>query len=183
VSNITFIVLSFNFQIFKIYWGGLFLIITKFMRKLLFPLLLIGVLNGCQQSNHSEQTNVSSQEDEPTIQQLYDNAFSKSKTCFKEKEGCKEAISLFDAVIALDTNHHKAFYNRGVCKMTLTDFKGALDDFSIASKLNPDDADYYYNKGYVELQLNMITEACEDFKISFSKGATDAKAIIDQVCK
>ena len=132
-------------------------------------------LGACQNDSNTHNSN--------DVEAQYKEAKQGATSCFNKKEGCNEAIELFDKVIAIDSKHHLAFYNRGVCKMTISDFKGALVDFSKAIELNPEDADYYYNRGYVKLNLNMTNQACEDFKKSLDKGATDAKAIIEQVCK
>lgn len=125
----------------------------------------------------------SSKKEEQSVHSLYKQAKQNATACFNEQKECDKAIALFDKIVKLDSTHHLAYYNRGVCKMTLKNFKGALADFSTAIKHYSDDADYFYNKGYVELELGMRSEACTDFNISFNKGASDAKAIIDQICQ
>jgi len=143
------------------------------------PLYIVGLLFSLASCNGSED----SQTENTGIDSLYQKAKEQAKLCFSQKQGCNDAIVLFDEVIAADPTHDLAFYNRGVCKMTLTDFKGALDDFSKAIELNPEDFDYYHNKGYVELQLGMIDEACKDFKIGRAKGDKTVDEVIKQACK
>src|SRR5690554_5165266 len=74
-------------------------------------------LGACQNDSNTHNSN--------DVEAQYKKAKQGATSCFNKKEGCNEAIELFDKVIAIDSKHHLAFYNRGVCKMTISDFKGA----------------------------------------------------------
>lgn len=139
------------------------------------------LLISCQSENKAEQNNQTTTNIE--AEALYQKAKQQATKCFNKKQGCSEAVELLNEVIKNDSTNHLAFYNRGVCKMILTDFKDALDDFSKAIELNSEDFDYYHNKGYVELQLGMMDEACKDLKISRSKGDKTVNDVIKQICR
>ena len=49
--------------------------------------------------------------------------------------------------IELNPNYAKAYYNRGIAKFDLQDYKGAIADYTKAIELNPNYAKAYYNRG------------------------------------
>ena len=58
-----------------------------------------------------------------------------------------EAIAEFDQAIALKPGFPNAYYNRGICYMSLKDYGRAIADFSRAIERKPDYADAYNNRG------------------------------------
>jgi tetratricopeptide (TPR) repeat protein len=54
-------------------------------------------------------------------------------------------------------------FNNGLAKYHLTDYYGAIEDFTKAIKVNPNDADTYYNRGVAKSSLGDIKGAIADF--------------------
>jgi len=84
-------------------------------------------------------------------------------------------------------------YNyRGNCRLKLTDYTGAVSDYSIAINYAPSTQTdnntlktIYYNRGLANYFLGNSSIACSDFNKSISLDLTDAASLqfIRQVCK
>ena len=57
-----------------------------------------------------------------------------------------------------------AYYNRGIAKLNLGDFSGAVEDFGKAIEINPQYSDAYNNRGFVRYEkLSDFIGAINDF--------------------
>ena len=54
------------------------------------------------------------------------------------------------------------YYNRGVSKVNLRDYKGAIQDYNKAIELNPKNADAYYNRANAKSKLQDYKGSIED---------------------
>ncbi|MDA9030143.1 tetratricopeptide repeat protein, partial [Flavobacteriaceae bacterium] len=83
--------------------------------------------------------------------------------------------------IELNPNYADAYYNRGESKISLKDYKEAINDFNKVIELDPLSADAYYNRGISKYYTNDLNGACEDAKKSRSLGF-DASELIQISC-
>lgn len=80
----------------------------------------------------------------------------------------EEAIRLYSKAIEnypVEDNYMKseAYYNRGLNKRYLNNFKGAIADYTEAIKLRPDYYKAYNNRGFAKLQIDDYAGAIPDF--------------------
>ena len=80
----------------------------------------------------------------------------------------QEAISDVNEALRLKPKgkrYRSAFYHtRGVAKVGLSDYKGAIEDFSECIRLNPKKALYYHDRGKAKEARNQHEEAIIDFQ-------------------
>ena len=55
------------------------------------------------------------------------------------------SIAAYSEAIKLKPKYADAYYNRGLAKVELGQFKDAIADYDVAIRLNPDDDSAYYN--------------------------------------
>ena len=65
----------------------------------------------------------------------------------KHRTKPKICRAIFDKAIELDPKDANAYYNRGLAKSELKQYKEAIADYDKAIELNPKDAAAYYNRG------------------------------------
>ena len=65
----------------------------------------------------------------------------------------QKAIADYDKAIELNPEYAGAYYNRGIAKRQLKQYKEAIADYDKAIKLNPKDANVYYNRGFAYREL------------------------------
>ena len=80
----------------------------------------------------------------------------------------EEAIRLYSKAIEnypVEDNYMKseAYFNRGLNKRYLNNFKGAIADYTEAIKLRPDYYKAYNNRGFAKLQIDDYAGAIPDF--------------------
>jgi tetratricopeptide (TPR) repeat protein len=75
-----------------------------------------------------------------------------------------------------------AYYNRGLSKDYLQDYRGAIADYSKAIELDPNYSDAYYNRGLSKLKLNQKNSACLDWSKAGELGDGDAYDLIKEHC-
>jgi len=71
----------------------------------------------------------------------------------------------YNNAIKLDSNYVEAYFNRGVLKKDLGDFRGAIQDYTKAIELNSKDTSVYIlfnNRAYAKLQIGDFHGAIED---------------------
>jgi tetratricopeptide (TPR) repeat protein len=79
-------------------------------------------------------------------------------------EEMEDAIADFSAAIYLDTNNHRAFYNRACACHRNGDLLGAVRDFTLALQLDPNRAEAYVNRGLIRHELGLQQAALADLK-------------------
>ena len=75
-----------------------------------------------------------------------------------------------------------AYFNRGLSKAKLQDYRGAIADFTKAIELKPDNAEAYYNRGNAKYELKDLNAACLDWNKSGELGYASAYDLIKQYC-
>ena len=68
------------------------------------------------------------------------------------------------------------YFNKGISKFSLQDYRGAISDYSKAIQLNPDYADAYNNRGCANLYFKDYTEAIADYNIAIQLNPDNDKA-------
>lgn len=102
--------------------------------------------------------------------------------CQLKSISCKECLYFLDKSIHIDDSYRNGYFNRGKCKGSLKDYKGALTDFDDAIERNPNDSDYYFNRGLIKIKLSDHDGACKDFKRSAELGYQLANEILRLNC-
>jgi tetratricopeptide (TPR) repeat protein len=80
-----------------------------------------------------------------------------------DNKNYKEAIALYDQVIALDPNNARAYNNRGIAYANLSNYEKAITDYTEAIKLDPNYAEAYNNRGDAYYYLNNYKQAIADY--------------------
>jgi signal transduction histidine kinase/FixJ family two-component response regulator len=89
----------------------------------------------------------------------------------------KAALPYFEQAVKLNPNHSKAWYNKGMCLMSLDESKDeALHCFQKAIEINPMDAEAWHNKGAILTLLERYSEAlmCYDRALELKPGYAKA---------
>lgn len=81
---------------------------------------------------------------------------------FLDKREFEQAVSCFDAAIALKPDYGDAFYNRGVSRGALGQEEKGLDDLNQAIRLRPNYASAYAARGRLLADLQRYKEALVD---------------------
>ncbi|MCK9203197.1 MAG: hypothetical protein M0P58_02030 [Bacteroidales bacterium] len=111
-----------------------------------------------------------------------------------ENGNYNEAVLSFNRALELQpqTNPLGIYTYRGNCKLKLTDYTGAIQDFdyvlALSSTLPTDNntlKTIFYNRGLANFFLGNTTGACNDFQKSINAGMSDQPSLnfIKQVCK
>jgi Flp pilus assembly protein TadD len=94
----------------------------------------------------------------------------------------KDALTLLDKAIEMDTENGEAYAYRGMAKLQLKDYKGAVTDFDAAVKLIPDYGEVYDLRGVAKGELGDKVGACEDWNQAFALGFNNAYNLIEKFC-
>ena len=87
----------------------------------------------------------------------------------KSEKGLRlEAIADFTTAIYLDPSLWQAFNNRGLDKMLIEDYSGAINDFSKTIEIKPDFANAYYFRGWSKDLLQDYQGAINDLNKAIS---------------
>jgi len=111
-----------------------------------------------------------------------------------ENGNYSEAMRNFNRALELkpQTNITTIYNYRGNCRLKLSDYTGAIGDYTIAINYAPSGQTdnntlktIYYNRGLANYFLGNSSIACSDFNKSISLGLTDTPSVqfIKQVCK
>jgi len=81
------------------------------------------------------------------------------------KETHSDVIDLLNSIeyIGESILNSEDYYNKGVDKVQVNDFKGAIVEFNMAIKLNPSFTAAYYNRGTANFKLQDYKSAIDDF--------------------
>ena len=74
------------------------------------------------------------------------------------------------------------YYNRGLAKAELQNYKGALADFTKAIEINPNYSNAYKNRGVSKENLGDLSGACADWKKAANLGNIDAAEWVENQC-
>ena len=91
-----------------------------------------------------------------------------------------DALKDFDATLMLSAKYKKVYAARAETKRRLTDYEGALGDYTEAIKNEPSNADLYFERGNVNQLLYKKDSACKDFAKAVQLGKKDAKKKLDK---
>ena len=73
------------------------------------------------------------------------------------------------------------YYNRGLAKAELQNYKGALADFTEAIRINPNLAYVYYNRAVIKYYSGDKNGACKDARKAEDLGM-DTSSFIEAAC-
>lgn len=74
------------------------------------------------------------------------------------------------------------YFDRGLSKFELRDYRGAIADFSKLIKIRPEESSVYYNRGISRLRLNRLDSGCLDLSRAGELGIMDAYEAIREYC-
>ena len=80
-----------------------------------------------------------------------------------QDENPQDGILAYNQAIRLQPDLAKAYYNRGIAKGALKQYKDAIADYNEAIRLQPDDAEAYSNRGAAKAALEQYQEAIADY--------------------
>lgn len=83
------------------------------------------------------------------------------KEIFEEKN--EQAIERLNQVIKLKSDYFQAYFYRGIAKFGLSDYIGAIKDFTEVIRLNPFLPDAYHYRGVARNYLNDYNDALNDY--------------------
>ena len=84
---------------------------------------------------------------------------------------------------AKDKENAETYFNQGVTKGRVKDYKGAIEDFTKAIELNPKYAEAFYRRGLSKALLDDKEGSCLDWKKAVELGNSDAYDVLKQYCK
>lgn len=79
-----------------------------------------------------------------------------------------KALEYFNKAISLNKREPNIFYNRGVSKINLSDYLGAIKDLNKAITLNSEDENYFLQRGVAYYNLEKMNNANSDFTKAIS---------------
>mmetsp|Transcript_47559 Transcript_47559/g.95812 ORF Transcript_47559/g.95812 Transcript_47559/m.95812 type:complete len:280 (-) Transcript_47559:177-1016(-) len=80
-----------------------------------------------------------------------------------EKDYHAQAKDIYERVLAIDSNHHEAWYNLGYVQEELKMFKDAVVSFARALELDPTDKDALINLGNCYMSLNDFERSVQTY--------------------
>ena len=102
------------------------------------------------------------------------NTSGNTKVDLKDIEDYSKAIEL--------NPDDYAYLNRGIAKVDLKDYEGAIEDYSKAIELNPDYAKAYYKRGIAKGNLGDLNGACADWRKAASLGHQNSAQWVRDQC-
>ncbi|MCX6181427.1 MAG: hypothetical protein NT150_05840 [Bacteroidetes bacterium] len=164
--------------------------------KLILPLLFILFTNIAYSQTAKKLLNKGMKEAEtgdfPKAIQLISLSIQKDSTDYlawysrglmksmSDKE--EQALPDFDRALKLSPKFTKGYMYRAAAKKNLTDYEGALLDYSTVITLEPYHGNAYYNRGLIYELLNKEDSACIDFNRATQEGI-QASLIKTEQCK
>jgi tetratricopeptide (TPR) repeat protein len=94
-----------------------------------------------------------------------------------------DAVRDYNAAIQHKPDSAKAYYNRGLARAAMGDFRHAAEDFSTSLKYNRNDPDAVYNRGLALFNMGKKFEGCADMRKASVMGDADAKEFFAGNCQ
>ena len=94
----------------------------------------------------------------------------------KLPEGLRQAMPDYAAAIRYQRNNPDAYYNRGVNRLMMKQYKSATSDFSGAIKYRPEDKESFFGRGVAKMQMYQYKSAVTDFTKAIQLDSTYADA-------
>ena len=88
-----------------------------------------------------------------------------------------EAVTRFDAALALRTKYPEALTNRGIAHDVLGDYEKAVADYTAALAIDPRFATAYNNRAIAHHNRGQPEKALADYTVAIQLGPTDADAL------
>ncbi|HBB98043.1 MAG TPA: hypothetical protein DC054_21885 [Blastocatellia bacterium] len=86
------------------------------------------------------------------------------------------SITDFTSVIKLEPNHAQAYYELGVARFKLEEYREAVEAFSQAIRISPDNGEAHYLRGLAHVNLKDYPKAAEDFTETMRLKPNDSAA-------
>ncbi len=106
-------------------------------------------------------------------------AYDKLAGLYEQRRELDKALLTADKGIKLNSNDFYGLGIRGIIKLDLADFNGAVADFDRAIRITPKNASLYLNRGIAYMLLEKQPEAQRDFD-KYLELKPDGKAFLDK---
>lgn len=107
--------------------------------------------------------------------------YSQAWIC-SEKKDYRNAIYYYNKAISYDKS--STYYNnRGHAKAQISDYSGALEDYTLAIQFSPHEALYWYNRGMAHHNNGKDSLACSDWEQASTLGSEGAKKMLATYCQ
>jgi tetratricopeptide (TPR) repeat protein len=93
-----------------------------------------------------------------------------------------DGMPYFNEAIKLDPDNPDAFYQRGLAKIDLNDYYGAIADFDEALMINSEFADAYMQRGSAKSFIGDKAGSCIDWSLAGQYGIMEAYDYIQSKC-
>ena len=94
-----------------------------------------------------------------------------------------KAVEAYDSAIQLQPQNPDIYTNRGCTKMAMNDYRGSINDFTIALTINSNDVKALFNRGIAKCNVGMKTEGCSDLRIVAAMGYPWASEAMNKNCR
>ena len=98
------------------------------------------------------------------------------------KSDCESAIKDFDEAIRHKADYFLAINMRGVCKKRLTDYNGAIDDYSFIIRIDSNYTDALQNRAEAFRLNNQVDKACIDWRRASELGIIKSTHAVNKYC-
>ena len=92
-----------------------------------------------------------------------------------------EAISDLNEAIKLKPDLADAYFLRGTCRYSISDFPGALSDFTETIKISPEFYEAYIERGYCFNKMKKPDEAIRDLKKAYALFPINFLSLVDVI--
>ena len=159
------------------------------LMKFICSLLVLALIGGPVQLSWAQEKPASQKDSAPSKTNKSTSKATQKDAAYWFRKGAlvatygnnKAAIRFFGKAIALDPNHHGAYFEQGIAHGQIGDYQQAISLINRALKLDPQNGMYYYGRGRGYLLSGDDAKAMEDFKHAAELGDEDALNYMDYV--